>query len=69
MASQDHGIYSLEERVREGSNYLQTTLGIVYTRTILTHNEKRRWEQLNIKLSPSKEDPSSDEDQYERLNS
>ena len=68
MASQDHGIYSLEERVREGSDYLQQTLGIVYTRTSLMHNEKRIWEQLNINLSPSKEDPSSNEE-YEELNS
>ena len=30
--------------------------------------EKRRWEQLKIKLSRSKEDPSSDEE-YEELNS
>jgi len=30
--------------------------------------EKRRWEQLKIKLLPSKEDPSSNEE-YEELNS
>ena len=29
---------------------------------------RRRWEQLKIKLSPSKEDPSSDEE-YEEINS
>ena len=31
-----------------------------------SYEEKRRWEKLKIKLSPSKEDPSSDEE-YEEL--
>ena len=34
----------------------------------LIRREEERWEQLNIKLSPSKEDPSNDEE-YEELNS
>ena len=38
--------------------------------TFSSTNKKRgrRWEQLKIKLSPFKEDPSSDEE-YEKLNS
>ena len=34
----------------------------------LIRREEERWEQLKIKLSPFKEDPSSDEE-YEELNS
>jgi len=34
----------------------------------LIRREEERWEQLKIKLSPFKEDPSSDEG-YEELNS
>ena len=40
MASHDHGIYSLEECVLEGSDYLQETLRRLNTR-ILTHNKRR----------------------------
>ena len=68
MASQDHGIYSFEECVPKGNDYLQNNLGTMHTRRSSTHNNKRKWEQMNIKLSPSKEDPSSDEE-YEGLNS
>ena len=69
MASQDHGIHSFEECAPKGSDYLQETLGRVHTRRSSTHNKKkRRWEQLNIKRSQFKEDPSSDEE-YEELNS
>ena len=63
MASQDHGIHSFEECVLEGSDYFQHTLGRVHIRRSSAHNKrKRRWEQLKIKLSRSKEDPSSDEE-------
>ena len=55
MASQDHGIHSCKECVPEGSDYFQLTL------------RRRRWEQLKIKLSPFKEDPSSDEEYEEPL--
>ena len=34
----------------------------------LIRREEERWKQLKIKLSPFKEDPSSDEE-YEELNS
>ena len=56
MASRDHGIHSCEEFVPEGSDYFQLTL------------RRRRWEKLKIKLSPFKEDPSSDKE-CEELNS
>ena len=69
MASRDHGIHLFEECVPEGSDYFQKTLGRVHTRRILAHNKRKTiWEQLNIKLSQSKEDPSSDEE-YKGLNS
>ena len=61
MASQDHGIHSFEECVPEGSDYFQRT----HKKKKL---KKRRWEQLKIKLLPSKEDPSINEE-YEDLNS
>ena len=41
MTSQDHGIYSFEECVPEGSDYLQQTLRRVHTRRMLTHNKRR----------------------------
>ena len=41
MAFQDQGIYSFEECVPEGSDYLQQTLGIVHTRISSTHNKRR----------------------------
>ena len=41
MTSQDHGIYSFEECVPEGSDYLQKTLGRVHTRRRSTHNKRR----------------------------
>ena len=67
MASQDHGIHSFNECVLEGSDYFQQTLGGAHIRRSSTHN-KRIWDKLKIKFSPSKEDPSSDEE-YEGLNS
>ena len=58
MASQDRRIHSCEECVPKGSDYFH-----------LTHKkkklEKRRWEQLKIKLLPSKEDPSINEEYEE----
>ena len=60
MASQDQGIYSFEECVPEGSDYLQKTLGRAHIRWTLVHNKrKRRWEQLNIKLSRFKNIPQA----------
>ena len=56
MAYQDHEINSFEECVPERSDYFQLTL------------RRKRWEQLKIKLSPFKEDPSSNEE-YEEINS
>ena len=53
---------------REGSDYLQKTLGKVYKRRISTHNKRRIWEELKIKLSRFKEDPSNNEE-YKGLNS
>ena len=68
MASQDHGIHSFDECVLEGSDYLLKTLGRAQTRISSTHNKRKgRWEQLKIKCSRFKEDPSSDEE-YEELN-
>ena len=61
MASQDRGIHSFKECVPEESDYFQKN----HKKKKL---KKRRWEQLNIKLLPSKEDYSSDEE-YEELNS
>ena len=67
MVSQDHRIHSFKECVPEGSDYFQQTLG--RRRRSSTHKKRRRrWEQLKIKLSPFKEDPSSNEE-YEELNS
>ena len=66
MASQDHGIHSCKECVPEGSNYFQQTWDEEEARLI--RREEERWKQLNIKLSPFKEDPSSDEE-YEEINS
>ena len=65
MDSQDHGIHLREECVPEGSDYFHQTLGRIRSST---DDKRREWEQLNIKLSPSKEDPSIDEE-YEDLNS
>ena len=49
----------------EESDYFQLTLG---RRRSLTHKKRRRrWEQLKIKHSPFKEDPSSDEEYEEPL--
>ena len=59
-------IHSCKECVPEGSDYFQLTLG---RRRSSTHKKRRRiWEQLKIKLSPFKEDPSSNEE-YEKKNS
>ena len=66
MASQDHGIHSCKECVPEGSGYFQQTLGRAHARKSSNYNKRK--EYGNIKLSPSKEDPSSDEE-YEELNS
>ena len=41
MASQDQGIYSFEECVPEGSDYLQQTLERAHTRQSLTHNKRK----------------------------
>ena len=41
MASQDHGIYSFEECVPKGSDYLQQTIQRAPTRRSLTHNKRR----------------------------
>ena len=41
MASLDHEIYSFEECVPEGSDYLQQNLGRVHTRRSSTHNHRR----------------------------
>ena len=66
MASHDHGIHSCEECVPKGSDYFQQTLGRAHTRKSSTQNKRK--EDGKNKLSPSKEDPSSDEE-YEELNS
>ena len=65
MASEDHGIHSFKECVLEGSDYLQQTLGRAHTRRSSTHNKRK--EDEKIKLSPSKEDPSSNEEYEEPL--
>ena len=67
MASHDHGIHSCEECVPEGSDYFQLTLGRIRSSS---HKKRIRkmGAKLKIKLSPFKEDPSSDEE-YEELNS
>ena len=65
MASQNHGIHSFEECVPEGSDYFQQTLGRAHTRRSSTHNKRK--EDGKIKLSPSKEDPSSNEEYEEPL--
>ena len=72
------------EECRSGDSHLEwppRIMGFIHARNVWllsvdsrkrTHKkkklEKRRWEQLKIKLLPSKEDPSSDEE-YEDLNS
>ena len=56
----------MKKCVPEGSDYFQLTLG--RRRSSTRKKRRRRWEQLKIKLSPFKEDPSSDKE-YEELNS
>ena len=58
MASQDHEFIHMR-------NVCQKEV-ITFSR--LWKEEEARWEKLKITLSPSKEDPSSDEE-YEGLNS
>ena len=57
MASQDHGIHAKNVCQKE-----------VITLNKLWEEEEAQWKQLKIKISPFKEDPSSDEE-YEELNS
>ena len=57
MDSQDHGIHEKNVCQKEVIAFSSTH-----------KKRRRRWEQLKIKLSPFKEDPSSDEE-YEELNS
>ena len=61
MVSQDHGIHSCEECVLEGSDHFQQEHTQEEEAQLIVRDGK-------IKLSPSKEDPSSDEE-YEELNS
>ena len=70
-----------EEVCRSGDSHLEwppRIMGFIHAKNVCqkeviafisTHKKRRRrWEQLKIKLSPFKEDPSGDEE-YEELNS
>ena len=61
MVSQDHGIHSCEECVPEESDHFQQEHTQEEENQLIERDGK-------IKLSPSKEDPSRNEE-YEELNS